>query len=259
MALPPGAFQYPAPPDNMEEYFGVHPVDFSLEAVLRAGIDWFLTDPEAPNLVFGHLKSSWLDARYGQEKIDDISDFIKKYDIPVVQHWSLIAEKAPCISIQLLDANEEESRAALNDHKEMVDVLDIENNVIGRTQIGYAPIVDQIHIGIHANQTPDLAKYLYYLIIYLLNGFKSQFQAKGMMLSTFRATDISRMNEYLPENIYSRFINFSCFTIAPYKKDSLPIIEEILGVHIPEDSSGDVSTPLEESDPFEPDGVRIIE
>lgn len=258
MTLPLGAYQYPPPSGGPEEYFGVHPVDFTLEAVLRVGIDWFLTNPEAPNLVFGHLKSSWLNTRYGQNKIDDIGNFIKKYEIPIVQHWSLIAEKAPCISIQLLDANEEESRAALDNHQEMLDALDNQNNIIGRTQIGYSPIVDQIHIGIHANQTPDLAKYIYYLIIYLLNGFKPQLQSKGMMLTTFRATDLSRMNEFLPENIYSRFINFSCFTMAPYKMDELPIIDEILGIHVPEDSSGEVSQDLGGIDPMEPNGVRII-
>jgi len=255
MTLPPGAFQYPNPGTNSETYFGVHPVDFTLEVVIKAGMEWFLTTPEAPDLVFGHLKSTWLNSRYGQAKIDDIGDFIKKYDIPIVQHWSLIAEKSPCISIQLLDANEEEARAALNDHSDMLDVLDMENNVIGRTQIGYSPIVDQMHIGIHSNQTPDLTKYLYYLIIYLLNGFKSQLQEKGMMLTTFRATDISRLNEYLPENIYSRFINFTSFTIAPYKKDALPIIEEILGVHVPDDRSGDT----EATDSATSDGMRFVD
>jgi hypothetical protein len=249
--------QYPPPPDQLEEHFGVYPVDFTLEAVLRAGVDWFLNTPEAPNLVYGHLLSTWLNQKYGQAKIDEIAAFIKKYEIPIVQHWSLIPERVPCISIQLLDANEEESRAGLDDHKEMVDIINEQNdNIIGRTQVGYSPIIDQIHIGIHANQTPDLAKYLYYLVIYLLNGFKPQLQEKGLMLSTFRATDLSRMNEYLPDNIYSRFINFSCFTVAPYKKTELPIIDEILGIRVPDPDSGETSV---EDDELSQDGVRVLD
>lgn len=252
-----GFFQFPPPVSNEERFFGVYPVDFTLEAVLRAGIDWFLSNPDAPNCVFGHLLSPWLNTKYGQAKIDEIGDFIKKYEIPIVQHWSLIPERVPCISIQLLDANEEEMRAGLGDHQTMMDTLDMNQNVIGREEVGYSPIIDSIHIGIHANQTPDLAKYLYYLVVYLLNGFKPQLQERGLLLSTFRATDLSRMNEYLPENIYSRFINFTCYTIAPYKRSELPIIDEILGISVPEAGSEDVEKDLENNDPFDEDGLRL--
>lgn len=221
-------------PPIIEESFlpGVYPVDFIVETILRAGINWFLTDPEAPGLVFGQLKAPWL-SKYGEPKINEISAYIAKYDIKIVQHFSLVAQSVPCISIQLLDGNEEEARAALDDHMEMQDAIGENNAVAGRQQFGYAPIIDNVHIGIHAHTTPDLTKYLYYLIVYVLSSFKPQLQERGLNLTTFRVTDISKLNEYLPENIYSRFINFSMWTMAPFRKGKVPIIERILGVHVP--------------------------
>ena len=232
-----GAFQYPPPKQEDCEFYGVYPVDFLFESVLRAGLEWFRTDPEAPKFVFGHLLSPYL-SKYGQAKIDEITNYIKKYDIKIVQHWSLINTSVPCISIQLLDANEMTDRAGLSDFQRSIDALNTEMEVVGRRDVGYSPISDNIHIGIHTQDTPDLVKYIYYLVVYILNSFKSQFEAKGMMLGTFRATDLSRLNEYLPENMYSRYINFSIFTTASFDKGAVPIIEEFMGVHVASTPAG---------------------
>ena len=92
---------------------------------------------------------------------------------------------------------------------------------------GYIPITDNIQIGIHSINTPDLTKYLYYLIVYLLNVFKMELQERGMLLTTFRASDISRMDEKLPENMYNRYIYFSTFTTASFVKNKVPILKDI--------------------------------
>ena len=231
----PNALQYPSPQIMPPEYSGLFPVDFIIENILATGIDWFRTDPNAPELVFGQLNADWLKTYYGPNKIQEIADYIKKYEIQIIQHWALISQSVPCISIQLLDGNEDESKAAFSDFKHMADVQDeITQNTIGRTEWGYLPINDSIHIGIHAAETPDLVKYLYYLVAYVLGAFKDTLQNRGLQLTTFRATDISRLNEYLPENIFSRYINFSTFTIAPYKKSELPIAREIVGLNVGE-------------------------
>jgi len=233
---------YPSPNICPPEFLGIFPTDFVLETVLRAGIDWFKSDTEAPRRVFGQLLAPWLAPRYGQKKIDEISDYISKYEIRIVQHFALIAQQLPSISIQLLEANEEVSRAGLSDHFADVDSMDDANgNVLGRESRGYAPVIDNVQIGIHASETPDLVKYLYYLIIYLLSAFKDDLLTRGLQLTTFRATDISRINEYLPNNVYSRFINFQTFTMAQYKKDDMPILDKILGLNLSEsdEASGD--------------------
>jgi hypothetical protein len=73
-------------------------------------------------------------------------------------------------------------------------------------------------------------------------------ESRGMHLGTFRATDLSRLNEYLPENMYSRFINFTSFSIASFDKGIVPIVENIIGVSVPiAPPSGDaVQIPVED-------------
>lgn len=223
---------YPAPALVEDQYFGVLPIDFLLETVLKEGLAWFRADSSAPDQVFGHLKAPWL-SKYGEAKIDEIAAFIRKYEIKIVQHFSLIDAAVPCFSIQLLDGGEMTERAGLVDHQRMIDTRDMEDNVIGRTEVGYVPISDNVHIGIHVINTPDLAKYLYYLAVYILSSYKMVLEKRGLMLGTFRATDISRLNDFLPENMYSRFINFTVFSIASYGKGALPIVTSIQGVHVP--------------------------
>lgn len=232
MSLGQGFFQYPPPSETGDTEFGLFPVDFLLDAVLKAGLEWFRTEPKAPSEVFGHLRSKYLKGKYGEDKINEIGAFIKKYDIKIVQHFSLIDQSCPCISIQLLEGNEQTDRAGLSDFAGSIDVLDMENHVKGRSDIGYTAMTDAMHIGIHANNTPDLAKYIYYLVAYILSSFKPEFEAAGIQLGTFRASDISRLNEYLPENMYSRYINFTVFSMASFNKGAVPIIERIMGVNV---------------------------
>jgi hypothetical protein len=224
--------QYP-PEDNSEELtYGVLPVDFLLETVLEQGLAWYLADINNSKLVFGHLGKSWLASKYGQAKIEQIWNYLNTYECPIVQHFSLIDQTRPCLSIQLLDGSEMIERTGLNDHMGSVDVLNAESELIGRKNVTYSPILDNVHIGIHVINTPDLAKYLYYIVVYILNAYKPQLEARGLQLSTFRATDISRLNEYLPENMFSRFVNFSCSSYCAVDSGAVPIIDSIQGIHM---------------------------
>jgi hypothetical protein len=234
--ITPSQLVYPPPPSTEDEGTGLFPVDFLLEDVIRIGLNWFKTDPTAPDAVFSHFKTAFLSAKYGESKITEIVDFITKYDVRIVQHFSMIDEVMPTISIQLLDGSEMTERAGLADHSGEIDTLNSQQEVIGRSEIQYSPILDNVHIGIHTSNTPDLCKYLYYLIIYTLLLFKPELEKRGLHLSTFRATDLSRINEYLPANIYSRFINFSVFTIARVDSGALPIVQSIVGVHASSDT-----------------------
>jgi hypothetical protein len=235
--------QYPPPQSPEDEGTGLFPVDFLLEDALRLGLQWFKTDPAAPAAVFSHLTTSFLSQKYGIAKVNEIAAFIRKYEIRIVQHFSLIDEQMPCISIQLLDSSEMENRAGFDDFAGVVDTMNSQNEVIGRSELKYTPVQDSIHIGIHTSNTPDLCKYLYYLVIYILILFKPEFMKRGLQLSTFRATDLSKINEYLPANIYSRFINFSTFSIAKVDAGLLPMITkfnvEVSGEEAPTDTGSD--------------------
>ena len=230
--------QYPPVPDVVNFQYGLYPVDFILETIIQGGLDWFLTDPDSAVKVFGHLKDPWLADRYGDAKITEIKNFITKYKIKIVQHFSLVDVEVPSITIQLLDGSEMVERAGLNDFQEQIDTLDVNNMVVGRKEVGYIPVIDNIQIGIHSIQTPDLVKYLYYLVVYILSAFKPDLEKKGMNLGTFRATDLSRLNEFMPENMYSRFINFTVFSVASFDKGLVPIVQSIIGASYPSSTLG---------------------
>lgn len=227
-----GFSEYPVPAQEEEFHYGIYPIDFILEAVLRAGIKWFVENEDAPNKVFGHLLTPYLKTEYGQPKIDEIASYIRKYQITIVQSFAQLDERMPAISIQLLDGSEMTERAGLADYQDKIDIMDANNMVKGRLEIAYSPMFDNVHLGIHTIDTPDLAKYLYYLIVYILNVFKLDFEKLGIYLGTYRATDISKLNDYLPENMYSRFINFSCMTLASYDRGTQTIIENIVGLSV---------------------------
>ena len=49
----------------------------------------------AAGKVFGHLLQPYLNVEYGQKKIDEIKNYIVKYEIRIVQSWTLVDQTAP--------------------------------------------------------------------------------------------------------------------------------------------------------------------
>jgi len=223
--------------------FGVYPMDFILEAVLKAGIDWFRTDPDAPNLVYGQLDQPYL-SRYGASKIAELKTHIDTKEIKVVQSFNLVDAVLPTISIQLASGSEDIAKTALDDAEYDQAILNVTSGELEEMEeVGYSPITENILLGIHSGNTPDLPKYLYMLVVYILNAYKYDLMAKGIYLGTFSMTDLSRLNEYLPENIYTRFLTFTATTNAKWKKGSLPPLDVVLEPSF-EDLSGEGETTI---------------
>jgi hypothetical protein len=218
---------YPPPEPEGTQYMGIYPVDFLFEEILTEGFEWFKRDPDAPCLVFGNLKKGRLAARYGQAKIDEISDFIKTKKIRILQSFPLDGEISPSISINLTSSNEMLANAGLNDYAEDSDVLGVEDSILSRSEVGYTSITDNVLIGIHAIGSPDAVKYLYMLVLYLLNSCRSDFESEGLSNLTCSATDLSRLNEYLPANMFSRFITASVLSFAKFRKQTVPMVSSI--------------------------------
>lgn len=224
--------------DNLR---GLYPVDFILELAILEELEWFRANPNtAPDAVFGQLKPTYLATRgYGDTKIREMRDFINKTNIPVVQHWSLVDAHLPCFSIQLMDGREDETKVGMGDFLEELDTLDVNDVPEKREEILYTAMSDSLQIGIHATGTPDIVKYLYALLVSAFMR-RDRLQKRGFNLVTWQATDLSRINEYLPEHIYSRFVNFSVVTFPTFvSEDEMQLIDTIEGVHIePTDPGG---------------------
>ena len=220
----------------MNEKFGVYPMDFIVESIIKSGLAWFRSDADAPDLVFGQLDQPYL-SRYGTSKIAELTQYIIETDIKVVQSFSMIDEVLPTISVQLASGSEDMSKVAIDDAMEDVKILDAQNSLSETEEIMYSPITESIMIGLHAGGTPDLPKYLYMLIVYILSAYKYDLITKGIYMGTFNMTDLSRLNEYLPENIYTRFLTFTATSNARIKKGSLPQLDIFLDADFENDPS----------------------
>lgn len=220
-------YLYPPEPEYKTEHMGVYPIDFLFEVILEDGLEWFRRDRDAPGLVFGHLNNPRLSQRYGQSKIDEIADFIRTKKIRIIQSFPLDGEISPTISVNLSSSNEQTAHSGLSDHAGFTDTLGAQDSVLSRTEVGYTSITDNVLIGIHAIGSPDTAKYMYMLVLYLLNAYRHEFGDEGLYDLTFSSTDLSRLNEYLPANMFSRFVTATVLSFAKFRKQSVPVIDSL--------------------------------
>ena len=224
--------QYPAPNVDKDCLLGIIPVDFILEQFLEKGLKWFRETPTAPGDVFGFLKTDILQDKYGQAKIDEIAKYFIDTEIDVKQSFPVEDEEIPSISINLQSSVENGTYTGLNDAAGFIQALGSDGVATQTTERGYTPIKDDILIGIHTSGSPDKSKYLYYLVIYILNAFRDQLESpvdtvNGLFNLSWRATDLSRMNEYLPTHVFSRFVTVSVEHFSLYNKETIPSIGNI--------------------------------
>jgi len=215
---------YPQAVPTPDVIHGLFPTDFFVEKLLEEGLQWFRDTPTAAQEVFGHLLAPQLVSRYGPGKVKEIEDYIDQHEIRIIQAFPDGDTQMPTFSIQLADGGENPAFAALHDMAGDESSFDTLGNVVSREEIGYMPFTDSIMIGIHASGSPDKVKYLYYLAVYLLSSKRQEFEAAGMMNLTFRATDLSRLNEMLPSNVFSRFVTLTVGTFPKFKLGSAPIV-----------------------------------
>lgn len=218
---------YPQPSAPESNFMGVYPADFLLEQVIDRGIEWFRTTPEAPMLVYQQLMRPELVERYGQEKIDEITKYIIDTDIRVIQSFPIDDKQSPSISVNMNSSGETQELGGLDRFAARIVDLDSMQNVIGGHELGYHPITDSLLVGIHATGSADKVKYLYYLVLYIMMTLRSQLEESGLFNMTFQATDLSRLNEYLPANMFSRFLTINLTSMALYKKGDAPVITGI--------------------------------
>lgn len=218
---------FPAKEKVRESIFGMYPTDFLIEHFLEAGLKWFRETPEAPTLVYGHLARPEIAGRYGKEKIEEIAAYVRDHEVKIIQSFPQDDSTFPTISINLQEGIEEVAQAGLGDFAGQVDALSSIGAITSRTELGYVPFQDSVLVGIHAAGSPDKVKYLAYLVTYILASTRKQFERLGLYGLTFRATDLSRLSEFLPANVFSRFVTVQVGSKALVKAGEIPVLETV--------------------------------
>lgn len=178
----------------------------ALQRVIEMGIKDLKADNSSKlDIVFSYYNTPQMEASYGQAYIDKIKDWFNKVKVPVTQAWSLNPETAPMVSIHLSNEAEDESKSAIGDFYGM-----------GSDDSDYSDGVDvfkvTLDIGIHGKRNSDEAAWLYYIVKYVLFKYKREAEDLGLTLATFSATDVNRRRDLNPENIYIRWIKYTCIT-----------------------------------------------
>lgn len=159
-----------------------------------------------------------LGTQYGEAYLEEIWNWFSTTKIPVVQAWSLNAQKVPCVSIHLANETEDESKAAMND---LAGVFGDE------AETGTAAFTVMVDIGIHANKAGDHVLWLYYIVSYVLFKHKLMAHRLGLKLQTYSASDYNKEANKMAENIWTRWIRFRCTTQNFWDADKFSEVEEI--------------------------------
>jgi len=206
--------------------------DLVVETVLREGLENFknpLNIDARLAVLYDQLKESFLNTEYGQAELDRFKTFLTDNKIDIVQSYRLIQERIPCISINSSNAAENTGRAFIGDYTGDVDEV-VGGVIVDRKEQNTIPIQDKIEISIHtADPAGNVAlRWLHALVLFLLFSQKKLLEDRGIDLSTFSSTPFSRVVEYLPENVYSRFITFDSLNYIQWtEKDSQVVLTNI--------------------------------
>ena len=222
----------------------------AIQALIQQGLREIKDNPDILNDIFEYMEDPMLESSYGTSYVTKIKEWFLETKIPVLHAWTFNADRIPCISIHLANEAEDEQKAALSDH--------FETREDGQ-DIGTSVITSQIDIGIHASKTADQVLWLYYIVTYILFRNKRFFQGLGMHLQTFTASDWDKRQEYMVENIWTRWMRFRCVTENFWITRDVPITPtEVEVIPIPE-PAGLVDPELEQQQEEEDIGFISLE
>ena len=127
-----------------------------LEGIIRDGLGEIKANPGRLDDIFSRLKEAHFLGQYGNAKIDEIKTFFTNglKQIKIVHSWAQVPTHAPCFSIQLISANEEENIQNLGN-----DYLELENPKAPEIIVASVPILsfDVVQGKLVVNSAVDLS------------------------------------------------------------------------------------------------------
>ena len=202
--------------------------DLLIEGAIRAGYDLLRTSTDELkgqilDVVFdfgqsavgkdGGLPPSIVN-KYTQERARLIDFFIEN-EVAIVQSFSDVQSRLPCVSIQLANDGEDQGLALADDFGGVNgETLGPDQNIIHANTT--------INVGIHTKEQL-LTKYLYHLTKYFILSSKLDLIRQNFIIATFRGSDFSRDASWQGDHVYTRFLNISGKT-----EDSWIDLDEVL-------------------------------
>jgi hypothetical protein len=189
----------------------------ALQRIIQEGVKILKNNVDILDDIFQYYTCDAMNSDYGQPYIDGIKTWFYKTKIPVVQAWSFDPQQVPQITIKLATEQEDETKSAIGDHW----ALGSESN------IGVAPFIVNLDITIRSSASGDQVLWLYYIVSYILFKRKRRAEQLGLQLHTFSATDYSRDNSKLADNIWERYIRFRAIVQNFWDSEDLLDIDSV--------------------------------
>lgn len=227
--------------------------DLVIQTILEAGLADMRANPDARlDVLFAQLKENYFNADYGQAELNRYKTYIADNKIDIVHSHRMVAERLPCLYIQNVSSSEDEQKSFINDYSGNVDTLGGGGDVITeRLEEKTVCTRDAVQVGIHIDDPGGMTalRWTYAAVIYFLISQKETMLERGLQLTTWSASDFNRLNELLPENVYSRYITFNFNTYISWTKHDAEIIIDEFDLHGgPGASYGDQHTPVDEKE-----------
>ena len=199
----------------------------AVQKVIQSGLREIKSNPDLLDEVFSYMLEDDLLEDYGPSYVNKIKTWFLSTKIPVLHAWTFNMDRIPCISIHLADESEDENKAAIGDYMGAGE----------EGPIGTTPLVTKLDIGIHASKNSDEVLWLYYIITYVM--FKNKLVAErlGLRLQTFTASDWDKRQEYMVENIWTRWMRFRCITQNYWGSDKYYEVDDVNVMIDPEEAT----------------------
>jgi hypothetical protein len=172
----------------------------ALTGLIADGIAFLKANPSYIERIFVYYKCPGMDHRYGQKYLDQIMAWWNSTPLPVKQAWSLNVTHVPSITIRLASENEDISREGFQDYWGKGE----------DGEIGISSFKVNLDIMLMGSKSTDEVLWLYHIVQYLLFVSKPHAEALGLQAGEFSATDFSRDQARLPDNVFSRSIRYTC-------------------------------------------------
>jgi hypothetical protein len=98
-----------------------------------------------------------------------------------------------------------------------IEITRVERNMIRLKEV--------ISIGCHAKDDVHLAKYLYYIVMWIMKSRKDSLIARGIHLDRGTGGMYDRADQYQGENIFSRFMDMSCVTEFDWNQEEVNLVD----------------------------------
>ena len=105
-----------------------------------------------------------------------------------------------------------------------------------KTQLTMIPQRENIIVGTLAQNNTNLTKWCHIILMWILHYFKETMEENHVQLSNINSSDLHKLNELMPDNVYARWATLSCLTQSMFNQSVVQIVgNAAVGVEVQKD------------------------